>query len=760
MAKRPRKPSRRARTSSSAKPSGSRRPSDSRAAPERAPSQSPERIPPAPEQRFFATAPKGVEGVLGDELNELGVPGVNVQRGGVGFDGELEAAYRVCLWSRLASRVLMPVCSFLARNAQELYDGVSAVPWHEHLGPEQTMAVDVAGRNAPAGPPHFVALKTKDAVVDRIRAARGGRPSIDTEFPDLRIHVHLSGPRVTVSLDLAGDSLHRRGIARSGAKAPLKENLASAVLRLAGWPEKTDQPLYDPFCGSGTLLIEAAWMALDVAPGLRRGRIGAEGWLGHDAKLWYRLLDEAEERRALGAKKGGDLRIFGTDGSEGPLKSAKHNLRRADLDSVVQVQQRDFRHVVPPVDDPGLFLTNPPYGARLGDAGELLPLYEAIGDVLKQRFPGWVGWILCGELSLAKRIGLRPASRTVLYNGPIECRLLEIPISDRAANPGGKPGWRKPGPEAEAFAKKLKKNWRKYGKWVKREGLTCYRLYGSDMRQFNLSVDWYDGWVRVEEYYRPKKISAIEAEKRLQEAMQVIPEALGVDPDDVVLRVRKKVAPGEQHERRDDRGKERTVREGDLKYWVNLEDYLDTGLFMDDREIRRRIRHDVKERDFLNLFSYSCTASVAAAKGGARRITSVDLSNTYLSWGRRNFRLNGLDPDRYTFQRADVLQWLERGGDKKKYDLIFVAPPSYSRSKGMRKEFDIQRDHVWMLKRCASLPKKGGEILFTTNLRDFELYDSELKGWKKENLSEDLTPFDFAQRPRLKIWSFQPPVRS
>ena len=369
------------------------------------------------------------------------------------------------------------------------------------------------------------------------------------------------------------------------------------------------------------------------------------------------------------------------------------------------------------------------------------------------RRPGAGGRVLP---SLAKRIGLRPASRTVLFNGPIECRLLEIPISEHAAAPGSKPGWRKPGPEAEAFAKKLKKNWRRLGKWVKSEGLTCYRLYDSDMRQFNLSVDWYDGRVRVEEYYRPKKVAAVEAERRLQEAMQVIPEALGIDADDVVLRVRKKIAPGEQHERRDDRGDERAVREGDLKFWVNLEDYLDTGLFMDDRLLRRRIREQVAGKDFLNLFAYSCTASVAAAAGKARRVTSVDLSNTYLDWGRRNFKLNGFDPARFTFHRADVLQWLEKGGDGKSYDLIFVAPPSYSRSKGMRREFDIQRDHAWLLKRCAERLRPGGEILFTTNLREFDLYATELKGWSMEDLTDEATPLDFQNRPRLKIWSFKP----
>ena len=707
---------------------------------------------------FFATVPKGVEQILADELQELGIDGVEPGRGAVGFKGDVEAAYRVCLWSRTATRVLKPLVRFEARSADQLYDGVRKVRWTEHLGPDRTLAVEAAGRNAPAGPPHFVILKTKDAVVDQIRERRGERPNVDTERPDVRIHVHLAGPQVTVSLDLAGRGLHRRGIQRAGAQAPLKENLAAAVLRLSGWHERAEElPLYDPFCGSGTLLVEAAWMALDVAPGLLRESMGAEGWLQHDPRLWRSLLLEAEERAESGRRNlGGALRIAGSDAASSSLQAARRNLQRARVDEFVRLERLELRDVDPPWAEPGLMVTNPPYGARLGDPAELLPLYELLGDVLKQRFPSWTAWVLCGEPSLAKRIGLRPSKRIPLFNGPIECRLLEIPISDRPATPGSKPGWRKPSTDAEAFARKLQKNRRKLGKWIKREGLTCYRLYDCDMRQFNLSVDWYDGGVRVEEYYRPKKVSAVDAEQRLRDAMQVIPEALGVSPEDVVLRVRKKQAPGRQHERRDDRRQERVVTEGDLKFWVNLEDYLDTGLFLDDRLLRRRIRDRSSGQAFLNLFAYSCAASVAAAAGRARAITSVDLSNTYLAWGRRNFKLNGFDPGRYDFHRADVLQWLERGGDRKRYPLIFVAPPSYSRSKGMRREFDIQRDHVWMLKRIRDLTAPGGEILFTTNLRDFKLDRSALGPWRVENITEAITPLDFANRPRLKAWSLSP----
>lgn len=717
----------------------------------------------APPTPFFATAAKGVEAALTAELLALGIPDVLEQRGGVGFGGTIEHAYRACLWSRIAARVLMPLARFSARDARGLYDGVRAIDWRPHLGAETTLAVDVAGRNAAAGPPHFVALKTKDAIVDQVRDREGRRPDIDTDDPDVRVHVHLAGERVSLSLDLSGRGLHRRGIGRAGAKAPLKENLAAAILQLADWPTLAPKtPLFDPFCGSGTLLIEAAWMALDIAPGLHRPRLGAEGWRGHDAELWKRLQADARERANAGRRR--EVRLAGSDASARSLDAARQNLERAGVlarsgrgSERVLLEQQELRQVEPPWPEPGLVVTNPPYGARLGEATELVPLYQLLGDVLKRRFPGWTAWVLTGEASLAKRIGLRPASRTVLYNGPIECRLLEIPISDRPVTSEKGPGWRKPGPEGEAFAKKLVKNRRQLEKWAQRENLDAYRLYDTDMRQFNLSVDWYAGAARVEEYERPPKIDAEGADRRLREALQVIPETLGIAPSEVVLRVRSRRDGEQQHGRRDDQRNERVVREGDLRFLVNLGDYLDTGLFLDDRLLRRYIRERSSGISFLNLFSYTCTASVAAAVGGARATSSVDLSKTYLAWGRRNFDLNGFDPndDDHRFFRGDVIQWLERTRSRR-HELIFVAPPTHSRSKSMQGDFDIQRDHARLLRKCVDRLAPGGEILFTTNLRTFELDERRLRGWQVTEITEAMTPRDFARRPRLRAWSLRP----
>lgn len=706
---------------------------------------------------FFATTPRGTEQVLAEELRDLGLLVVAGERGGVAFGESLEDAYRACLWSRIASRVLRPLASFRVDGADALYKAVHAIAWTSHIGPEKTLAVDVAGGDSPAGPPHFVTLKTKDAIVDRIRQEEGERPSIDTENANVRVNIHLAGPRVNISLDVAGRGLHHRGIGRAGATAPLKENLAAAILRLAGWhehcaDEQNSTPLFDPMCGSGTLLIEAAWMALDVAPGLQRQHLGAAGWRDHDAALWRRLLAEARQRRDAGKQR--QVRLAGNDASPQALAAARINLRAAGVSSQVRLAKGDLQRARPPWSDAGLVITNPPYGARLGETAELGPLYELLGDVLKHRFPGWTAWVMCGESKLAKRIGLRPAARHILFNGPIECRLLKVPIADAPVQSTEGPGWRKPGVEAHAFGKKLRKNLRQLGPWAKRAGLSCYRVYDTDMPLYNLAVDWYDGAVRVEEYARPRRIDEEAADKRLRDALLMVAEVFEINDKDIVLRQRVRRRPGEQHERRSDHGELRQVREGDLRFLVNLTDYLDTGLFLDDRLIRRYLRQQAAGGDFLNLFAYTCTASVAAAIGGARSTTSVDLSNTYLNWGRRNFAANGLDRaanhGQHQWVRGDVMGDLGRPSSRR-YDLIFVAPPTASRSKAMRDDFDIQRDHRWLLMRCVDRLKPGGEIVFTTNQRDFVLDD--VFPHAAREITEEMTPRDFARRPRLHAWT-------
>jgi 23S rRNA (guanine2445-N2)-methyltransferase / 23S rRNA (guanine2069-N7)-methyltransferase len=396
---------------------------------------------------FFATTAKGLEAVLAGELRAFAVTGVELQRAGVAFRGPLESGYRACLWSRVASRVLLPLASFPAETPAALYAGVRTIRWSEHIGRGRTLAVDCAVSHSRITHSHFAALKTKDAIVDQLREQLGTRPSVAVERPDVRINVYLHEDRATVSIDLAGDSLHRRNYRQSGGVAPLKENLAAAVLLLADWPRlaRARVPLLDPLCGSGTLCIEAALIAADIAPGRGRPYFGFLGWRGHQAALWDDLLSEAAERERRGAQPLPLIR--GYDADAAAIRNALANVDRAGLRGRVHIEKRalaDCEPIAVPVagDVRGLVVTNPPYGERLGDPAALADLYAQLGDTLRRKFTGWTGYVLTGNRALGGRIGLRPSRRHVLYNGAIECRLLVFPISATPVQSAG-PGWRR-----------------------------------------------------------------------------------------------------------------------------------------------------------------------------------------------------------------------------------------------------------------------------------------------------------------------------
>ncbi|TNE84745.1 MAG: hypothetical protein EP330_28425 [Deltaproteobacteria bacterium] len=385
--------------------------------------------------QFTATCAPGLEEALRDELVALGLHKVEAGRQAVRFDGVLADGYRACLWSRIASRVLLHLATAYANSAKTLYAEVRRIDWSEHLGPTQTLAVEFVGGNDAIRNSRFGALKVKDAIVDRLRDAHEGeRPSIDVNEPDVRVHVYLKHNRAQVSLDLSGDPLHLRGHHRDGGPAPLRENLAAGLLRYARWHELGPQgcPLVDPMCGSGTFLMEAADVLRDRAPGLSRERWGFTGWLGHEASTWQSLIDEARERDTPTAK----VQVFGFDQDRTQIRRAHQNLARAGLSNDVSLQTRELadfeapegREVVPR----GLLVTNPPYGERLGEEDEVVQLHGLLGDVLRRRCTGWTGWVLAGSPQLAKRIGLKPKRKIEVRNGALEARFCEIPIRDQA----------------------------------------------------------------------------------------------------------------------------------------------------------------------------------------------------------------------------------------------------------------------------------------------------------------------------------------
>ncbi len=380
------------------------------------------------EQTFFATAPTGVEPLLAAELTKLGAVAPQAGRSGILFQGSLELAYRVCLWSRTASRILLPLAEFPADNADALYAGVHNMPWEDHLEPNGTLSVEFSGVGPGIDHSHYGVQRVKDAIVDRFRARCGQRPNVDLHQPDMRIHARWRNRQAIISLDLSGDSLHRRGYREVTVTAPLKETLAAALLLKAGWPAiaTAGGSLVDPLCGSGTLVIEAAWMAGDYAPGLLRDRWGFNGWLGHIPALWNRLVAEAYERREIGQAHIPPL--FASDHDPRAVRATLINVGRAGITDQVRVERREWAMVKPPPGPSGLLIANPPYGERLGEPDDLNTLYVQLGERLKTHFVGWRAALFTGAPELGKRMVLRAHKTNVFHNGPLECRLLQFQV--------------------------------------------------------------------------------------------------------------------------------------------------------------------------------------------------------------------------------------------------------------------------------------------------------------------------------------------
>jgi len=371
-------------------------------------------------EKFFATCPRGLERVLADELAALGAREVAPVDGGAAFGGALALGYAANLESRVASRVLWQVGQARYRSERDIFEAARALPWPRHFDVRRTIRVNVSAIKSPVKSLDFVTLSVKDAVCDAFREARGSRPDVNTASPDVRIHVFLTRDQATFYLDTSGEALFKRGWRITTGDAPLRENLAAGILRLTGWASPT--PLFDPMCGSGTFLVEAAMMALGVAPGDGR-TFGFEKLANFDSRAWQALREKVGARR----KTTGALPIHGSDKSGTALGIARENLRATGLAGAVQLKQMDVLDGGPPADS-GILVMNPPYGERLGEDDELAAFYPKLGDVFKQRYAGWTAYILTADLRLAKLIGLKASKRTPLYNGALECRLFEYKL--------------------------------------------------------------------------------------------------------------------------------------------------------------------------------------------------------------------------------------------------------------------------------------------------------------------------------------------
>ena len=719
--------------------------------------------------KFYATAARGMPPLLAAELHRLGAQKVVPATAGVSFEGSLETAYRVCLWSRIASRLLLPLTTVKATTPEQLYDEVKAIRWEKHLHSSGTFAVDAYAVDAAIGHSKYAALKVKDAVADRFREQFGERPSVELATPDIRIHLHMRRDQVRISLDLSGSSLHKRGYRTEGVIAPLKENLGAAILLEAGWPAiaRNGGALLDPMCGSGTFLIEGALIAADIAPGLLRDYFGFLGWRRHDHALWQQLLAEAAQRRTEGLKNLPP--IVGYDREPQAIAAAESNIAQAGLSEHIRVENQDLEQQLPesPAEH-GLLVVNPPYGERLGEVNALQSLYARLGELLRRQLPQWQMALFTGNPELAARTGLQSRKPITFFNGPIECRLFRYEPAP----------YQEPGEEqeeqgidaidpslaasagAQMVANRLRKNLKNIGKWARREGIDCYRVYDADLPEYALAIDLYRGdklWVHVQEYQAPKTVDPDRALQRLQEALSVLPDVFEIPAEQIFFKVRRRQKGSAQYEKLADSKHFHEVREGSCRLLVNFSDYLDTGLFLDHRITRELIEQEAKGKRFLNLFAYTGAATVHAAVGGARSTTTVDMSNTYLEWARRNMELNGFRGKQHEFIQADCTAWLEQQAQSPRpagrYDLIFLDPPTFSTSKRMEGTFDVQRDHVAMLHNAMRLLEEGGLLVFSNNFRRFKLDEAALADYRIEEISNRTLPRDFARNPHIhRCW--------
>lgn len=695
-------------------------------------------------------------------------------KGGVAFFGSIEDAYRACLWSRVASRVLLVLDRIEAADADALYRGVQGIDWSRHLGVDAALAVHAYGVNDALRNTQFTAVKVKDAVCDQLREKRGKRPDVRPHRPDVLIDIALRATRATIAIDLSGEPLHRRAYRKEGAQsaAPLKENLAAAIVLESGWQQlaKEGSCFLDPMCGSGTLAIEAAMIAADEAPGILRDYWGFTGWALHDEDLWDRLIREADERFAFGIAKMPP--ILASDHGSFCIELAEGNAKRAGLADYIRFVVSDVSKIgelVEEGDGEGLLVVNPPYGERLGNSAEIKTLYAAFAKGVESLPDGWHMSVITPDEDIDSALGLVPSEKKFFYNGRIETELRRYSlnagsrISIEVTVPSTGQVEKVPLLEENSaqFAARLKKVSKERKKWARREGISCYRVYDADLPDYAVAIDRYEGVGRFEgedylviaEYRAPKTIDEQRARHRYSDALNLAPVILGVKPEHVFAKVRRRDKGGGQY--RDERGTSfiSHTQESGYTLEVDFGSYLDTGLFLDHRLTRQMVGTMAQGKRFLNLFAYTGTATVHAAGGGAASTTTVDLSQTYLNWAKRNMELNSFTGGQHEYIRADVIPWLDKEIDQaKEYDLIFVDPPTFSNSKSMgHQTWSVDRDYLVLLERVVKVLSPEGVAVFSCNLRDFkpDFVELDKVGVSLDDISLQSIPDDFKRNPKI-----------
>ncbi len=719
--------------------------------------------------KLFITGHKGFETPLFHELREIvSAPGAALTKkyGGVEINAGIEAVYLICLHSRLANRVFCELGQAQVENETQLYQAVYQIDWDSHLSARDSIAVSATLSRSKLNHGHFVALKAKDAIVDRFRDNCGSRPVVAKKQPDIQVHINIHHNQASISLDLSGESLHRRGYRLQHSGAPLKEHLAAALLIQAGWPKEKNVTLrlVDPMCGSGTFAIEAAMMAANVAPGLERSYFGFKKWSLHNPQLWQDCIDQARQAVDMNSA----TRIYASDYDATALEIARANAKRSQVEDLIEFSHQQVADLeIPATQTETLVICNPPYGHRLDGDQDLGQLYGDIGSALQRLAPAKLA-IISANPDLLHRLKLKRISRKDVKNGPLECLFAIFETADEGEKADLDVPSRIIADEiAVPLRNRLTKNARHLQRWANRNNVSCYRVYDADLPEFAFALDRYQSeiapeveWFHLQEYQAPATIESDKAEYRIRVAVDVIRDLFSIPDEQLFCKTRRRQSGSGQYQKQDQRNELYQVREGTASLLINLSDYLDTGLFLDHRVTRDMVYHHAQNKSVLNLFCYTAAVGVQAALGGASSVMNIDLSTTYLKWARENYLLNRLDDEtRYQFVRADIVELLkcpDRFSLQRSYDLIFFDPPSFSNSSKMQQTLDIQRDHEDLIKLAMNLLANDGLLLFSTNRRGFKLADQIRQSYQARDISHSTLPEDFKRNPKIhRCWEIR-----
>ena len=760
-------------------------------------------------QSYIATCPKGLEHQLGLELLRLGAAEIQESVAACYFDADLAAAYEVCLWSRLANRVALVLLRNRIDSEQSLYETVTHLPWSDYFSPDKTLLVDFNGTSADIRDSRFGAKRVKDAINDSFLSSVNQRLVIDEERPDILVYGRLFNGRFTLALDLVGESLHQRGYRSRGGMAPLKENLAAAILLQSDWPVicEAGGSFVDPMCGSGTLLIEAALMAANIPPTFlrTRGLVGNGHWCltelsNFDQDVWQETLS----RQSLAAEEGckqQSITLLGFDIDSRAVALANENITLAGLADWLSVEISSVAELSLPDDlQPGLLVVNPPYGERLGEVDELVPVYQQLGRLLKQSCMGWQASVFTGNKDLGWQTGLRSWRQHKLYNGAIACQVQRYRVDEKSIAVDLTDRGKKVltiddlSDNAKMLANRLIKNRRRLKPWLKQHKNACFRVYDADLPEYALAIDCYvaleklaadanddqgpypvknrgvspyknipsplpkrmplalpEMHIHLQEYAAPATIDAGLARKRVKDAVAAVSAVFECPLERIYLKRRERQRGNSQYQKTDAQDSALVVSEHGHLLKINLQRYLDSGLFLDHRPVRVLIADEVADKRFLNLFSYTCSASVYAAKAGASQSLSIDMSNNYLNWARHNFALNDVDVNQHQLLRADCSEWLKTATDM--FDCILLDPPSFSNSKRMEHTLDISRDHVDLIQLAMRRLTAKGSLYFSNNKRGFKLSVELSNQYLIDDLTRVTLDPDFDRgRPAHQCW--------